>query len=131
MSRRGGDDRSDQFWPGVLRSFLGVVITFLLVIGGMALAVWAFDNSHEELGVASFCVAGCAFIWLLVLQFVYGASLFGGDDPSSAPLIVLGLIFAGGGVIAFMGFGLIMLCLAALPVLLIWGLIAGGVSFFE
>ncbi len=124
-------DRDDGLLIGLLRSLLGVAITFLLVIGGIALAVWAFDNGQDELGFASFVVAGCAFIWLLVLQFVYNASLFGGDDPSSAPLIVLGLIVIGGGAIAFMGFGLIMLAVVALPVLLIWGMIAGGVSFFD
>lgn len=128
MARR---DRDDGLLIGLFRSFLGIAITFLLVIGGMALAVWAFDNGHEELGVASFVVAGCAFVWLLFLQFVYGASLFGGDDPSSAPLLVLGLIVVGGGVVAFMGFGLLMLGLVALPVLLIWGMIAGGLSFFD
>lgn len=128
MARR---DQDDGPLIGLLRSLLGVAITFLLVIGGMALAVWALDNGHEELGVASFVVAGCAFIWLLVLQFVYSASLFGGDDPSSAPLIVLGLIVVGGGAVAFMGFGLLVLGLVALPVLLIWGLIAGGASFFD
>ena len=62
---------------------------------------------------------------------VYGASLFGGDDPSPAPLIVLGLIVVAGGAVTFMGFGLIMLGLVALPVLLIWGLIAGGLSLFD
>ncbi len=128
MARR---DKNDGLLIGLLRSFLGVAITFLLVIGGMALAVWAFDNGHEELGVASFAVAGCAFVWLLVLQFVYGASLFGGDDPSFAPLIILGLVFVGGGAVAFMGFGLLVLGLVALPILLIWGMIAGGLSLFE
>lgn len=128
MARR---DQDEGLLIGLLRSLLGIAITFLLVIGGMALAVWAFDNGHDEVGFACFIVAGCAFIWLLVLQLVYGASLFGGDDPSSAPLIVLGLIVVGGGAVAFMGFGLIMLGLVALPVLLIWALIAGGGSFFE
>lgn len=95
------------------------------------LGVWAFDNGYDEVGLASFAVAGCAFIWLLVLQMVYGASLFGGDDPSPAPLIVLGLIVVGGGAVSFMGFGLIMLGLVALPILLIWGLIPGGLSLFD
>ncbi len=131
MARRDQGDGGSNLLFDLLRSILGVAITFLLVIGGMALAVWALDNGHEELGVASFAVAGCAFIWLLVLQMVYGASLFGGDDPSSAPLIVLGLIIVGGGAVAFMGFGLIMLGMVALPVLLIWGMIAGGLSFFD
>ncbi len=58
----------------------------------MALAVWAFDNDYQDVGFAGFIVAGCAFVWLLVMQMIYGASLFGGDDPSSAPLIVPGLI---------------------------------------
>lgn len=131
MTGRNRDDGLSNSLLGMFRSFLGIAITFLLVIGGMALAVWAFDNGHEELGLASFFVAGCAFVWLLVLQFVYGASLFGGEDPSSAPLIVLGLIVVGGGVVAFMGFGLIMLGLIAVPVLLIWGLITGGLSLFD
>lgn len=128
MERR---DRNDGLLIGFLRSLFGVAITFLLVIGGIALAVWAFDNGYDEVGLSSFAVAGCAFIWLLVLQMVYGASLFGGDDASSAPLIVLGLIVVGGGAVAFMGFGLIMLGLVALPVLLIWGVIAGGFSLFD
>ena len=131
MTGRNRDDGLSNSLLGMFRSFLGIAITFLLVICGMALAVWAFDNGLEELGLASFFVAGCAFAWLLVLQFVYGASLFGGEDPSSAPLIVLGLIVVGGGVVAFMGFGLIMLGLIALPVLLIWGLITGGLSLFD
>lgn len=128
MARR---DQDNSPLIGLLRSFLGIAITFLLVIGGMALAVWAFDNGHDEIGVSGFVIAGCAFVWLLILQMVYGASLFGGDDPSSAPLLVLGLIVVGGGVVAFMGFGLLMLGLVALPVLLIWGMIAGGLSFFD
>ncbi len=131
MAPHNQDDGLSQFFFRLFRSFLGVAITFLLVIGGMALAVWAFDNGYDELGVAGFAVAGCAFVWLLVLQMVYSVSLFGGDDPSFAPLIVLGLIVVGGGAVAFMGFGLIILGLIALPVLLIWGLIAGGGSFFE
>lgn len=126
MARRKQDNGLSQFLFSLFRSFLGIAITFLLVIGGMALAVWAFDNGYDEVGLASFAVAGCAFIWLLVLQMVYGASLFGGDDPSPAPLIVVG-----GGAVTFMGFGLIMLGLVALPVLLIWGLIAGGLSLFD
>ena len=131
MARRGEDTGLGQFLFSLFRSVLGVAITFLLVIGGMALAVWAFDNGHDELGFASFIVAGCAFIWLLVLQMVYGASLFGGDDPTSAPLIILGLIVVGGGAVAFMGFGLIVLGMLTVPILLIWGLIAGAGSFFE
>jgi hypothetical protein len=131
MARRDQDNGLSQFLFSLFRSFLGIAITFLLVIGGMALAVWAFDNGYDELGIAGFVVSGCGFIWLLVLQLVYDASLFGGDDPSSAPLIVLGLIVIGGGAVVFMGFGLIMLGLLALPILLIWGLIAGGGSFFD
>ena len=131
MAPREKDDGLSQSLFGLFRSFLGIAITFLLVIGGMALAVWAFDNGYDEVGFAGFIVAGCAFVWLLVMQMVYGASLFGGDDPSSAPLIVLGLIVVGGGAVAFMGFGLIVLGFLALPILLIWGLIAGGGSFFE
>ncbi len=131
MARRDQDNGLSQFLFSLFRSFLGIAITFLLVIGGMALAVWAFDNGYDELGFAGFVVSGCGFIWLLVLQLVYDASLFGGDDPSSAPLIVLGLIVIGGGAVVFMGFGLIMLGLLALPILLIWGLIAGGGSFFD
>lgn len=128
MARR---DRDDGLLIGLFRSLLGVAITVLLVIGGIALAVWAFDNGHDELGFVGFIVAACAFVWLLILQMVYGASLFSGDDPSFAPLIVLGLIVVGGGAVAFLGFGLIMLGLLALPILLIWGLIAGGGSFFD
>lgn len=131
MALKDQNDSLSQPLFGLFLSFFGVAITFLLVIGGIALAVWAFDNGYDELGIAGFVVAGCAFVWLLVLQMVYGASLFGGDDPSFAPLIVLGLIVLGGGAVAFMGFGLVVLGLLALPVLLIWGLIAGGSSFFE
>jgi hypothetical protein len=44
MARRKQDNGLSQFLFSLFRSFLGIAITFLLVIGGMALAVWAFGR---------------------------------------------------------------------------------------
>lgn len=123
--------RADSGLNGFLQSLLGVAIAFLLVVGGMALAVWAIDNDQETLGLVSLVVAGCAFAWLWVLHLAYGASLFGGDEPSVAPLIILSLLVFGGMAVAFMGFGLLMLGFVAAPIILVWGLISAGGSLFD
>ena len=113
------------------RSTLRIVIAFGLAVGGLYLAIWAFEADHLVLGWLCLALAASGFLWLVIANLFYGGGIDGGDDGESwLTLFLLGGVVIGGGAFAVMGFGLIWLGFLAGAIAVIWMLFSWGSDLF-